>query len=227
MKNIRYIFHQLPLAAIISIIIQINCFAQEYHAECLPPVYDGGIEALHEYIKANLHYPERAKANKITGVVMVDFTVSTDGAIKDTRVISGFDDECNSEAVRLVNSMNKWKQAVNWGMPLDTELQIPIEFKIENLNDDKENVTFLGTVIERCTGKPLERVLVRILDTNIGGLTNNNGEFEFSIPKGKYDLEVSSAGYETRLINVKNYKVLQIDLDKKTYLIDFDSAIIK
>ena len=73
-----------------------------------------------------------------------------------------------------------------------------INSDLEKLNNqrvtDKENVNFLGTVIERCTGKPLERVLVRILDTNIGGLTNNNGEFEFSIPKGKIPPKKAPSG---------------------------------
>jgi hypothetical protein len=54
-----------------------------------------------------------------------------------------------------------------------------------------------GQVIDRDKGTPVPKANVFLNNTSIGTSTNDQGEFELAVPKGKIDLVVSSIGYET------------------------------
>lgn len=60
-------------------------------AECsLPaetkPSFPGGEKACRKYIDEHLVYPEKAKANGVTGRIVMLFTVAEDGSIQDVKV---------------------------------------------------------------------------------------------------------------------------------------------
>jgi len=48
-------------------------------------------------------------------------------------------------------------------------------------------------------GAPLAYTNVVILDSNFGAATNMNGEFEFTVPPGRYDMQASYVGYEVQI----------------------------
>jgi CarboxypepD_reg-like domain len=54
-----------------------------------------------------------------------------------------------------------------------------------------------GTVIEQETNKPIQAASVFLNNTSVGTTTNGQGYFELEIPNGKFDLIVSSIGFET------------------------------
>ena len=54
-----------------------------------------------------------------------------------------------------------------------------------------------GVVIDTEKNKPVSNASVFLNTTSIGTVTNDHGNFELTIPNGKYDLIVSSVGYET------------------------------
>jgi len=224
--NFKPLSRLSPLVTAFFLLIPCYCFAQEYHGQCAPPGFSGGTGALHEYIKANLHYPAEALEKQISGVAVVEFVVTHEGLIQGVDVISGFDDQCDAEAERVVGLLKGWNPGVNWGTPVDSKIRIPIEFKIAN-NTVRMSTLFSGTVTEKCSGIPLGGILVRIMDTNIGTLTSSKGEFELEIPIDKCNLEFSSVDYENKVINIKNFRVMNIELDKMVYTVDFDSAVLK
>lgn len=90
------------------------------------PGYD-----LNAWLKANLKYPQEAIANKLEGTVVVGFTVAEDGSITQAAVSIGVKPALDKEALRLVNSMPKWKPALKDGKPVSAYKAIPIVFSLK------------------------------------------------------------------------------------------------
>lgn len=73
------------------------------------PEFVGGQKALEEFIEKNLVYPEATKSNGLTGKVIVEFYVGTDGAITDIRILHSLDEYTTREVIRVVKLMSgKW-----------------------------------------------------------------------------------------------------------------------
>jgi len=101
-----------------------------YRVVELEPDFPGGRSKWIEYTKANLKYPEYAKANGAQGMVFVTFVVERDGSITNPKVIRGIGNGCDEEAVRLVKNSPKWipgKQNTHF---VRVQYTIPIEFKL-------------------------------------------------------------------------------------------------
>jgi TonB family protein len=77
--------------------------AVEHSAE-----YPGGIQAFYNYLAKNLRYPPIAKANDVTGKVLVTFVVEKDGRLTDMKVIRGVGSGCDEEALRVIKASEKW-----------------------------------------------------------------------------------------------------------------------
>jgi len=54
-----------------------------------------------------------------------------------------------------------------------------------------------GIVIDEQNNKPIANASVFLNTTSLGTATNSEGNFEFAIPNGMYELIVSSIGYTT------------------------------
>ena len=104
---------------------EIFTFVEEY------PEFLGGEKALYEYIKNNVNYSELAIKTNIEGTVYVEFVVEKDGSISDVKVLRGIGGGCDEEAVRVVNSMPKWKPGKQRGQPVRVYYTLPIDFKIK------------------------------------------------------------------------------------------------
>ncbi len=83
------------------------------------------------YISNNLHYPENARANGIDGRVLVQFVVNEDGSVTDAQVVRGIGGGCDEEALRMVNSMPKWKPGRQNGMAVKVLFTLPIKFVLD------------------------------------------------------------------------------------------------
>jgi len=95
------------------------------------PSYPGGTDALKEFIKKNLQYPEEAKKKKVEGTVMVCFIINPQGKVNDTKVIKGVNPLLDKEAIRLVNSINNWKPGYQNGKSVKFMVNIPIVFSLK------------------------------------------------------------------------------------------------
>ena len=67
------------------------------------PVFEGGIKAMRELIKANLKYPKEAIIAKIEGSVKIRYDIDFKGNVIKTKVIKGLGYGCDEEAQRLVH----------------------------------------------------------------------------------------------------------------------------
>lgn len=94
------------------------------------PEYIGGKIALMSYLQKNLRYPENALLNGLEGTVLVRFTVTAEGNVEQVKVIKGFNTDCDTEAVRVVQSMGKWKPGTFDGKNIHVVFKLPITFKL-------------------------------------------------------------------------------------------------
>ena len=60
--------------------------------------------------------------------MVVSFVVEKDGSLSDIKVMRSLGSGCDEEAVRLINSMPKWKPGKNSGKEVRTKMLVPITF---------------------------------------------------------------------------------------------------
>ena len=99
------------------------------------PEFPGGDKSLVQFIADNTKYPAEAKEKGIKGRVFVNFIVEPDGSISDIKVLRGIGGGCDEEAVRVVESMPKWKPGMQNGEAVRVSYNVPVNFKLENKQD--------------------------------------------------------------------------------------------
>lgn len=99
--------------------------------EEMPEYPDGGQAGLLAFLSKNIRYPAIAQENGTQGRVTVQFVVNTDGSIVDATVLRGVDPYLDKEALRVVNSMPKWKPGKQRGKPVRVRYTVPVMFRLQ------------------------------------------------------------------------------------------------
>ena len=94
------------------------------------PEFPGGQAALMSFIAKSIKYPVVAQENGIQGRVTCSFVVNKDGSIVDAEVIRGIDPSLDKEALRVINTMHKWKPGKQRGKPVRVKFTVPINFRL-------------------------------------------------------------------------------------------------
>ncbi len=95
------------------------------------PDFSGGELALRKYIANAVDYPIVAQENGIQGKVYVSFVVTKDGSIANASIARGVDPSLDAEALRVVNSLPKWKPGKQRGQFVNVSYTIPINFVLQ------------------------------------------------------------------------------------------------
>lgn len=93
------------------------------------PKFPGGEEAMFDYIKINLKYPDFGKEERAEGKVLVSFVVDKKGKVVDVKAKNHIDSKLEKEAVRVVKGMPNWEAGVQDGKPVNVQMTLPINFK--------------------------------------------------------------------------------------------------
>jgi protein TonB len=99
-------------------------------SKMLAPAFKGGNEALAEFMGVNLKYPELAKRQGVEGTVILAYTITKNGEIKDIKVVQSVNKELDNEAVRLAKTMPQWTPAMQDGKARDIKYQLPVKFEL-------------------------------------------------------------------------------------------------
>ena len=99
----------------------------DYHV----PQFPGGNLALKNYIVEHIQYPQEAD---IEGTVIIKFIIEKDGSVSNVTIFRGIDPLADSEAVRVVRTLPKFKPGTVSGKPAKFWYTIPVVFKIENIH---------------------------------------------------------------------------------------------
>ena len=95
------------------------------------PDFPGGQAALMQYLAKNIKYPTIAQENGTQGRVIVQFVVNRDGSIVDAKVVRSVDPYLDKEALRVINTMPKWKPGMQRGKPVRVKFTVPVMFRLQ------------------------------------------------------------------------------------------------
>ena len=110
------------------------------------PEYIGGADLFATNISATLEYPKLARKKREQGVVFVLFTVDEKGNVSNARVVKGFNDLCDAEAVRTIKWLNHWTPAKHHDRNVKARMIQPVRFALtdEELGGD---ANYAGPII--------------------------------------------------------------------------------
>jgi protein TonB len=94
------------------------------------PQYKGGDKQLLNDIWNKTNYPVRLRDAGIQGRVVVRFVVTEDGSISNVSIMEGANPEFNNEAIRVVETLKKFKPGYCDGEPVPVYYMVPITFSI-------------------------------------------------------------------------------------------------
>ena len=147
-----------PLAAALLLVSNISCTStekQESSTETTEsravegevfqvceemPEFPGGMAECMKFLGKNIKYPTQAMEKGIQGRVIVQMVVTKEGDITEAKVVRGVDPLLDAEALRVINSMPKWKPGRQEGKAVNVKYTIPVMFKLtgDNSSDKKE-----------------------------------------------------------------------------------------
>lgn len=93
--------------------------------------FPGGDEALMNYLSTHIVYPAKALELNIQGKVICEFTVTSEGKIKDVKVIKAVGFGLDDEAVRVIKEMPNWKPGTQNGAKVDSKFTLPVQFVLD------------------------------------------------------------------------------------------------
>ena len=95
------------------------------------PEFPGGTRALYQYINSNVRYPVIAQENGIHGKVYVKFVVDENGNVNDAEVLRPVDASLDKEALRVINSLPRFKPGKQRGKPVKVYYNAQITFQLQ------------------------------------------------------------------------------------------------
>jgi protein TonB len=95
------------------------------------PEFPGGEAALRNFIGTSVRYPQIAQENGIQGRVYVQFVVDRDGSVTNATIARGVDPSLDREALRVVNTLPKWKPGRQRGQTVRVSYTVPINFQLQ------------------------------------------------------------------------------------------------
>jgi TonB family protein len=98
------------------------------------PEYKGGQEALFQFVKDNIVFPEEAKKNGVQGKVFVSFVIDEFGAVTESRITRSVNPVLDKEALRVVKQMSEWVPGKKEGKPVKVSMTLPIMFALDDSN---------------------------------------------------------------------------------------------
>ena len=95
------------------------------------PTFNGGdANEFSKWVNSRLVYPELAKDNGIEGRVTLQFTIDTDGCVRDVKVLGSPDESLSREAVRVVSSSPKWEPGRQRDRAVKVSYTFPVIYRL-------------------------------------------------------------------------------------------------
>ena len=109
------------------------------------PAFPGGPQAMMQFIKDNLKYPQIAKENGIQGRVILQFVVDETGQVTDPKVLRSIDPSLDLEAIRIVKAMPRWTPGMQDGKAVSVRYTLPVAFSLDGDKAPATPVTATAT----------------------------------------------------------------------------------
>ncbi len=96
------------------------------------PEFPGGEFALQNYLAKTIHYPVEAREIAVSGVVYLQFTITSEGEIKDIVTINKPGYGLEEEAIRIAQLMPTWKPCKVRGEAINVRFVLSIRFTLSD-----------------------------------------------------------------------------------------------
>jgi len=103
------------------------------------PEFPGGEGAMYGFLAKTAIYPTDAYQKSKQGKVFVEFIVEANGQLNEIKVVKGIFPSLDSEAVRIIKAMPKWKPGKQNGIAVRVYHSLPIDFTLDEGTND-ENI---------------------------------------------------------------------------------------
>jgi len=94
------------------------------------PQFQGGEPARMDYFQRNLHYPEMEFEAQVQGLVVLQFTVETDGSIVNVRTLKSASPGLDKETIRVVSAMPPWIPGRENGKPVKKDVIVGVKWML-------------------------------------------------------------------------------------------------
>ena len=94
------------------------------------PEFPGGPQALFEFIRDNLKYPQEAIDNQTEGRVILQFVVDKRGKVNNIQVKRSTAPALDQAAIDVVRALPAWKPGMQNGKQVNVRYTLPIVFKL-------------------------------------------------------------------------------------------------
>ncbi len=95
------------------------------------PEFPGGLDAMKNYLLANVRYTAEAKKAGIKDRVIISFIIEPDGQMTEIRLLKEIGYGCDEEAIRVVKKMPRWTPGNQSGKPLRVKYNLPVLFGMD------------------------------------------------------------------------------------------------
>jgi len=97
------------------------------------PIFKEKGVTFQSFMKENFHYPDLAFKQNITGIVVVNFVVETDGLISNVRANNHLGAGCTEEAIRLAKLI-RWMPGIIDGKAVRVSMNLSITYSLDGKN---------------------------------------------------------------------------------------------
>ena len=101
------------------------------------PSFPGGTQAMFNFLRENIRYPETAQKNKVQGRVIVSFVIDKEGNIVEQSILNSVSSELDKEALRVISAMPKWKPGKLKGKAVSVKYALPVTFQLYGGSENK------------------------------------------------------------------------------------------
>lgn len=95
------------------------------------PLFKGD---LNKFIQNELVYPLTAKKDNLEGTIVISFKIDTLGLTTNHKVVKGIREDLNNEALRVAKLIKFERPALQKGIPIEVEYNIPIKFDLQHIH---------------------------------------------------------------------------------------------
>ena len=97
--------------------------------EQMPSFQGGDLNTFRNWVQQNVHYPQIAQENGISGRVLVSFVIEKDGTLTNIQVLQSPDRSLSDEAARVLQKSPKWKPGKQRNQAVRVEYILPVDFR--------------------------------------------------------------------------------------------------
>jgi hypothetical protein len=90
----------------------------------------GDISSFLQFIKSKIHYPDYDLRNNISGRIITQFSIDTEGIIRNVKILKGIDNDLGLEVYRVLSESPRWTPAKVGKKIVTQQFVIPIDFII-------------------------------------------------------------------------------------------------